>query len=113
MTSADMASMAIRIGVCDTIPIPLSRVLKVETTSYEDAETENVVAARHPPAAPWRRSLRPNNSKREGVRIGCRQFYSVPVNQEHHCYEPWLPAGRRWRYRYETYEDYLADARYL
>jgi hypothetical protein len=93
-------------------PIPLSRVLKVETTSFEDAETEKWWPLE---IRPRRRGvlLRPNDPKRKGVKIGHRRFYSVPVNQEHHCYEPWLPPGeRRSRYLYETYEDALADARY-
>jgi hypothetical protein len=95
-------------------PIPLSRVLKVEITSYEDAGTER-----------WwpldirrrRRSdyggvlLRPHDPKRKGVRIGRQEFYSIPVNHDHHFYEPWTPPRRR-RPRYKTYSDFLADARY-
>jgi hypothetical protein len=93
-------------------PIPLSRILKVETTSYEDRETEAWWPLDIRPRRRGGVLLRANDPKRKGVRIQSRQFYSVPVNQKHHCFEPWLSRGERLRARYETYEDYLADARY-
>ena len=83
-------------------PVPLSRVLKVETTSYDDAETE-----RWWPLNIGARGvlLRPKDPKRKGVRVGSRRFYSIPVQQDLQIYLPWTPL-------YETYEDALADARY-
>lgn len=96
-------------------PIPLHRVLKVETTSYDDAETP----CWWPLDIRPRRGgvlLRPNDPKRKGVRIGGRRFYSVPVLDDlqghRHLYVPWKPPAERRRH-YESYSDYLADLRYV
>jgi hypothetical protein len=95
-------------------PVPLSRVLKVETTSFADAETERW----WPLEIRTRRNdrygsvlLRPNDPRRKGVRIGGRRFYSVPFRHDLQFYEPWKPPRDR-RYHYATYDDALADARY-
>jgi hypothetical protein len=92
-------------------PLPLSRVLKVETTSYDDAETGRW----WPLDIRTRRKgtvvLRPYDLKRKGVRIARRRFYSVPVQPDHQLYRPWTPPSKR-RPRYASYSDYLADARY-
>jgi hypothetical protein len=90
--------------------VPLSRVLKVETTSYDDADTERWwpldIRARRRGVL-----LRPNDPKRKGVKIGSRRFYSTPISQDLQFYLPWTPPRQR-HPRYETYEDALADARY-
>lgn len=93
-------------------PIPLHRVLKVETTSFDDAETERWWPL---DICPRRRGgvlLRPNDPKRKGVRIAGKRFYSVPVLDDcRFWYQPWTPPEER-APLYHTYDDYLADARY-
>lgn len=86
-------------------PLPLSRVLKVETTSYDDAETGQWHALDINKRGVL---LRPRDPKRKGVKIGRKSFYSAPVRPDWQYYEPW-PGFHR---MYETREDYLADARY-
>jgi len=72
-------------------PLPLSRVLRVETTSYEDRETE-----RWHPLDVTKVLLRPNDPKRKGVKIAGRTFYSVPVGPpDHQNYEPWKTPAMR------------------
>ena len=92
-------------------PIPLSRVLKVETTSHDDAETERWWPLDIRPRRKGGVLLRPNDPKRKGVRLGDRRFYSVPVRPDRQIYLPWRSPAER-RPRYETYSDALADARY-
>ncbi len=83
-------------------PLPLSRVIRVETTSFADAETECWhlldIAARGV-------LLRPNDPKRKGVKIGRRQLYSTPVGRLGELFFlPWSPPRRR------TRDEILADA---
>ena len=74
-------------------PLPLSRVLKVESTSYDDREAERW----HPLDIGAKGVLlRPKDPRRKGVRIAGRAFYSVPVGlPDHQIFEPWVPPAAR------------------
>jgi hypothetical protein len=74
-------------------PLPLSRVLKVETTSYDDRETERW----HPfDIGAKGVLLRPRDPRRKGVRIAGRAFYSVPVGPPDYMnFQAWVPPAKR------------------
>jgi len=79
-------------------PIPLSRVLKVETTSYDDAETGrwwplDIRACRKGGRGDV--LLRPNDPERKGVRVAGRRFYSMGVWPDLITYKPSYCASRR------------------
>ena len=74
-------------------PLPLSRVLKVESTSYDDRETERW----HPLDIGAKGVLlRPNDRQRKGIRVAGRTFYSVPVGlPAYQNFKPWVPPAAR------------------